>query len=258
MRYARLIGILILAAAAVAGAEYRIHLHDGRPVVDGVYVEGHGPYQFLVDTGAETNQLDGSLAREIGLRPKFRVEMATVSGVGTVNASDSIRLRLGTETAVTELLFTNMEAVRELSKDIRGVLGQTFLSRFDYLLDLRRRRIVFGSQRREGLRAEMEMSTGRPTVFTSLGRLVIDSGSDRLAVFDGGNGGGNILRTSNGLISARIVNGHRLFIEGREIRHVGAVSVVNPAGHGGEDGLLPVAAFDSIYFCHSESYLVFQ
>ena len=152
-----------------------------------------------------------------------------------------------------------MEAVRELSEDIRGVLGQTFLSRFDYLLDLRGRRIMVGTQSEEGLRAEMDISTGRPTVFTSLGRLVIDSGSDRLVVFDAGSGGGgNILRTSTGLVSARIANGRRLLIEGREIRHTGAVSIVTPGGSRGEDGLLPAAAFNAIYFCHSKGYVVFQ
>lgn len=227
-------------------------------MVDGVYVNGHGPYRFLVDTGAETNQLDVNLAREIGLRPTFRVELATVAGVGTAGGTDGVRLRLGAESAVTELLFTDMEAVRALSGDIGGVLGQAFLSRFDYLLDLRRRRIVFGSPRPEGLWAEMDMSTGRPTVFTSLGRLVIDSGADRLILFGAGQGGGAILRTANGFLSARVAGGRRLLIEGREVHHSGAIAVATPAGSGGADGLLPAATFDSIYFCHSMGYLVLQ
>ena len=136
-----------------------------------------------------------------------------MAGVGTVSGSDDVRLRIGTKAAATELLFTNMETVRELSKDIRGVLGQTFLSRFDYLLDLRGRRVVLGAQSQEGLRAEMDISTRLPTVFTSLGRLVIDSGADRLALFNAGNGGGgNNLRRSNGLVSARLANDLRLLI----------------------------------------------
>jgi hypothetical protein len=152
-----------------------------------------------------------------------------------------------------------MGAVRELSKDISGVLGQAFLSRFDYLLDLRGRRIVFGARQPEGLRAELDMSTGRPTVFTSLGRLVIDSGTDRLVLFGKHNrNGGVILRTANGFMSATASSGRRLLIEGREILYTGAVAVQAPAGNSAEDGLLPAAAFHSIYFCHSKRYLVFQ
>jgi hypothetical protein len=243
----------------MAGAESLLHLRAGRPLVDGVYVNGHGPYRFLLDTGAESNQLNVDVAREIGLRPAFLVEIATVAGVGLVGGTDGVRVSVGTETAATELLFTDMAAVRELSGDINGVLGQAFLSRFDYLLDLRGRRIVFGAGKPEGLHAELDMSTARPTVFTSLGRLVIDSGTDRLILFETHHRGGEtILRTANGFTSATVSTRRRLFIEGREIRHAGAVTVPTPVGSTAEDGLLPAATFHSIYFCHSKGYLVFQ
>ena len=41
-----------------------MRVRDGRPIVDGVYVNGHGPYRFLVDTGTMRNLIDADLARK--------------------------------------------------------------------------------------------------------------------------------------------------------------------------------------------------
>jgi hypothetical protein len=146
------------------------------------------------------------------------------------------------ETASTEVLFTSMEAVHRLSKNIQGVLGQACLGRFDYLLDLRRGRIVFGTRETQGLKAEMFLLVDRPAVYTSSGWMVIDSGVDRLVLFKAGP------------VKAW---DRRLMIEGREVWRGDAAVVARQEGFI-EDGLLPAAAFDSIYFSNSKGYLVFQ
>jgi len=256
MRDTCLVGILILAAATGSGNEFPIQVQDGRPLVDGVYVAGRGPYRFLLDTGAQSNQLDEGLAREIGLRPEFRVELETVAGVGWAVGASGVALRLGEVSASTEVLFTNMSTVREWSKGVRGVLGQAFLARFDYLLDLRERRLVFGSQSMVGIRAEMDITAGRPAVFSSLGMLVIDSGTDRLVLFGKGKARGPILRTANGRTREGGTVETRLFIEAEEINAGRAVRVTRPEGSSGYDGLLPACAFRAIYFCHSRGYVV--
>jgi len=33
----------------------RLSMRSGRPLLDNVYLNGHGPYQFLLDTGSETD-----------------------------------------------------------------------------------------------------------------------------------------------------------------------------------------------------------
>lgn len=45
-----LICSLIIAAGPLFGA-VKMQVRDGHPIVDGVYVNGNGPYRFLVDTG---------------------------------------------------------------------------------------------------------------------------------------------------------------------------------------------------------------
>lgn len=52
-----LICILIIAAEPLF-AEVIRHVRDGRPVVDGVFVNGHGPCRFLVDTGSNVNLIE--------------------------------------------------------------------------------------------------------------------------------------------------------------------------------------------------------
>jgi hypothetical protein len=258
MRYPRPIGNLILAAASLFGADVSFHLREGRPIVDGVFVNGHGPFRFLLDTGAQSNQMDIRLARKIGLRATFRVEMATMAGVAQMAGTGGVRMRLGAAEAVsTEILFSSMEAIHQLTTEIQGVVGQAFLANFDYLLDLRGRRIVFGTQERKGLRAGLILAAERPAVWTSLGLLAIDSGADRLILFGAGPSGGGNLRTATGVTRAVPARGSPLFIAGRRVRTAGAI-IVTPAGVQTEDGLLPAAIFKSIYFCHSKGYLIFE
>ena len=78
------LGLLILATAWSATAAVPLTARHGRPVVDGVYVNGHGPFRFLLDTGAQSSQLDVRLAREIGLVAAYRVELVSAGGVRKV------------------------------------------------------------------------------------------------------------------------------------------------------------------------------
>jgi hypothetical protein len=99
----------------------------------------------MLDTGAQTNQVEEALARQIGLAPAFQVEMATPTGTIHVAGGRVGKISLGTATASDlDILFTNLEGAHTLSSGIKGVLGQEFLGRFDYLLDFARHRLVFG------------------------------------------------------------------------------------------------------------------
>lgn len=39
----------------------RMQLRGGHPIVDGVYVNGNGPYRFFVDTGTSVNLIEANL-----------------------------------------------------------------------------------------------------------------------------------------------------------------------------------------------------
>jgi Aspartyl protease len=252
---------LIIAPGYLFG-EMRMQVRDGHPIVDGVYVNGHGPYRFLVDTGADVNLIETNLARSIGLSTTFRTQLASSSGVTVVPAADGIEVLLGSVKAERqEFLFCRLEAFRDRWPDIQGLLGQGFLARFDYRFDLRGKRLAFGKQDPSGTRARFRMISGRPAVSTSLGDLVLDSGAERLVLFgvepNVSRGDRSEMRTVAGSLQVGMVFSKTLTIGGRKIWRGDAVAIPN-RDETGVDGLLPVRLFNVIYVCNSEGYVVFE
>jgi hypothetical protein len=155
-------------------------------------------------------------------------------------------------------LFAGMDAVHGLSGDIQGILGQAFLSRFDYLLDLRGKRLVFGKREATGKRAAFQMLRGRTLVTTNLGDLILDSGTGQLVLFGeaGASGGQSYMRTLTGSGLVGLIQS-RLAINGRMVWTGQAVASPRRE-EPGVAGLLPIRLFRSVYVCNSEGYLVFQ
>ena len=240
----------------------RMLVRDGHPIVDGVYVNGNGPYRFLVDTGTNVNLIGSSLAQSIGLTASFRTEFASPTGLTIARGSDGIEVQLDRVKADNQkFLFSGMDAIHNRWTDIQGVLGQWFLSGFDYTLDLRGKQLVFGKQDQIGTRTPFTMPNGRMAISTSLGVLILDSGADRLVLFgvqpDSGPGLKVELRTLAGSQQTGMVFGKQLTIEGQKIWHGDAVTIPNLTEHG-VAGLLPLGLFRVLYVCNSKSYVVFE
>jgi hypothetical protein len=239
-----------------------MQVRDGHPIVDGVYVNGHGPYRFLVDTGADVNLIETNLARSIGLSATFRTHLASLTGVTVVPGGDGIEVLLDSVKAERqEFLYCGLEAFRDRWPDIQGLLGQGFLSQFDYRFDLRGKRLAFGKQDPSGTRARLRVISGRPAVSTSLGDLVLDSGAERLVLFgvepNRSRGGQSEMRTVAGYLRIGTVFSKPLTIEGRKIWRGDAVAIPK-RNEPGVDGLLPFRLFNAIYVCNSEGYVVFE
>jgi hypothetical protein len=253
-----LICTLIIAAVPALGA-VKLQVEQGRPVVDGVYVNGHGPYRFLVDTGSNVNLIETDLARKIGMKASFDVDLASSSGKTPVPGSGGNEVRLDSvEAGEQKFLFTGLEAVHKLDPDVRGVLGQWFLSRFDYLLDLQARRLEFGKQEQNGTRVHFTMINARTVVATSLGDLVLDSGASRLILFgvESVSRESGTIKTFTGSQAIGTAS-RKLVIEGRNVWHGDAVTMASRT-EPGVAGLLPLSFFKALYVCNSESYLVFE
>jgi len=251
--------LLVVSVGQLAVA-VKIEVVQGLPVVNGVFVNGHGPYRFLVDTATTSNHIEPRLARSIGLAAAFRTELT--SSVGTIAATgiDGVEVELDGARADRQMfLFTGMDAVHHLEFGIRGILGQGFLSRFDYLLDLRGKRLEFGRQEASGHRAPFRVVDGRAAVATSLGDLVLDSGAESVILFGvrpESTESGFTLRTLAGSQPVGIVY-RKLLIEGRRIWSGTAVAIPE-RNEPGVSGLLPLNLFRSVYVCNSESYAVLE
>jgi hypothetical protein len=270
MRHTNTIQILICSLIIAAGplcGEAKMQVRDGRPVVDGVYVNGHGPYRFLLDTGANVNLIETGIARKIGMSATFQVDLASSAGETQTSGSDGNEVALdGVKAHAQRFLFSGLEAIHGSSPDIHGVLGQWFLAQFDYTLNLRGKRIEFGKiepgkEAGSRTRTRFHKINARPVISTSLGVLALDSGANRLVLFgvrpDSGPDARGELRTVAGSQQVGIVSSKSLVIEGRKFWGGDAVAMPSRT-EPGVNGLLPLGLFKSIYFCNSESYVVFE
>lgn len=250
---------LILASSPLAKAT-NLRVQEGRPIVDGVYVNGHGPYLFLIDTGTNVNLIDANLARSIGLNATFQVDLGSADGTTSVPGSDGNEVALGTVKAEDQkFLFSQLGAIHDFSSDIQGVLGQWFLAQFDYTIDLQNKRLEFGKRDRDGIRVPLRMMNARLAVSTNLGDLILDSGASRLILFgaepDTGRVNTKAFRTVIGSERAGTVFINRLVIAGQAIWIGDAVAIPNQAEPGAA-GLLPLSFFKAVYVCNSEGYVV--
>jgi hypothetical protein len=262
MTQKQIFSLIIIAAAPLAGSTIpagqslvKLEILGGRPVASRVFLNGQG--RFLLDTGAQSNQVEASLVRKLGLAPSFQVEMDTASGTTRVPGGRVAEVTLGNATAANqEFLFTTMEAVHALSPDIQGVLGQEFLSRFDYLLDFRGRRLVFGATVQDGAHILVRMIDGRMAIQTSYGDLVMDSGTEALILFHtpASSAPGGTIRTASGAGAVSMVQDAMVRIGAKSYRPAMAAVVANPTAP--EDGLLPASLFGSIFVSNSAHYVI--
>jgi len=253
---------VLAALTAIAGAAqpdscFKIRMVEGRPVADGVYVNGNGPYRFLIDTGTTLNHLAPKVAKSIGLTPTFRTALSTAAGTEEVPGADGVEVAVYTIRAGGQrFLFAGAEALHQLAPGVQGVLGQAFLSRFDYWIDLRGKRMEFG--KREVAAGEIRMPFqsvyGRPVVTTSLGPMVLDSGAHEVTLFGGRmapTSGQMMTMTGPALIGS---TPGTMFIGGRVVWHGDAI--VLPGGaEPAAAGLMPMSLFRAVYVCNSGGYV---
>jgi hypothetical protein len=256
-----LICSLIMARGPLLG-EVKCKVRDGRPIVDGVFVNGHGPYRFLLDTGTNVNLIETGIAKKIGMNATFQVDLASAAGKVPASGSDGNKVALDPVKADDQkFVFSRLDAIHDVSADVQGVLGQWFLARFDYTLDLRDKYLEFGRRARAGTRSPFKLINARAVVPTSLGDLVLDSGAARLTLFgvrpNTGAGLMSEMRTVAGSQQIGPVPGKLLVIEGRKVWYGDAVAIPNRT-EPGVDGLLPLSFFKAIYVCNSERYVVFE
>jgi hypothetical protein len=100
-----------------------------------ISVNGTGPYDFLIDTGAQVNTIDETLAATLHLAAEGSVG---VNGVATYIRTSLVRIDLaagGKTVAAAQTVVASDTQLRSIDPQLRGILGGTFLEHFDLLLD---------------------------------------------------------------------------------------------------------------------------
>jgi hypothetical protein len=164
-----------------------------------------------------------------------------------------------------ELLIYNLAGDTEVPGRVDGVLGQNFLSQFNYLLDYRRSRITFDPvMAGGGAVVPFERIDGRAMIAvegisTGPWHLVLDTGAAQAVLF---RQPGSTRRKGKGFLITDIGSAEvststipRLEIRGTEVHGVEAAVIPRARGRI-EDGLLPARLFRSIYVNNREKYLI--
>jgi hypothetical protein len=260
-------------------ARFRL-LHD-TVVVISIEVNDQGPFEFILDTGTDTTILDAEFASRLSLVPIDVMTLTTVSGKQTLVRSSVRKMALGAAAVPDlEVLLQDMAELRRLDAHICGIVGQNFLSHFNYALDYGRRslRIELGSELRESLSAErvqIEISEGKmlvPAELHSFGRtkmrLLLDSGANSLILFRkmaqvrpaglsatllGADSHDNARGIRMGQVDALTV-GSRQFRD-LTVAFAPAASVNTLRL---EDGLLPTVLFRVLYINNRERFVMFN
>jgi aspartyl protease len=180
------------AVAAAAGEEPAQPLFEadaradriGRVLVP-VLVNGHGPFQFVLDTGANRTVLTPRLVDTLGLEiaAKDHVTLSGVTGSASVPTVLVDHLKVGD----VELKRERLPVADSLSEDTQGILGVDALAGTRIVIDFVRSRIQIRKARHEGLmdgltRVPAECRFRRLLMIkASVGRIpvsaVIDTGS---------------------------------------------------------------------------------
>jgi len=101
---------------------------------------------MILDTGASSCSVTPRVAGLLRLKPEYRVLDETPTDKRWIPGSRSVEVSLGTVVANNvEFLWQESRGFAEAGLEVDGVLGQSFLSRYDYLLDYKSRQLVLDS-----------------------------------------------------------------------------------------------------------------
>jgi predicted aspartyl protease len=126
-----------------AGIPFRINRSDHLIVIK-VHVNGYGPFDFLLDTGASMTVIAPRTARAAGIA-KGRRKVTAKGLKGSIGAT-VVRLkslRAGHwETTRLSAAIVNLESLeRTLKRKIGGIIGYNLLHRYRLILDYPKRRL---------------------------------------------------------------------------------------------------------------------
>jgi hypothetical protein len=137
--------VLATSTVAIVTAEARCpgnvasvpyHLVKRYEMVVEVSVNHGGPYSFLMDTGAQRTLLDPALASDLHLDITGEAEVAGPGFDRSASFAQTQVVEAATHAvAGLKVLVYDLEYLRTWGINVRGVLGEDFLERFDLLIE---------------------------------------------------------------------------------------------------------------------------
>jgi hypothetical protein len=253
-----------------------------------VDINRQGPFDFLVDTGAQVTTVDPALAAELNLQTKGT---AGVTGVGVSGRAPLTQLDLveagSHEVEHVLAVIQNLGQIQMEDHRVRGVLGGNFLEHFDLLIDYGRQILCLDDsiRMRSAVKGQhialvkgASSGAGAPQKLIVAVRvsgekrdllLQLDSGTNAPLLYETGKDMAR-LQTAGTLLRGRGTDGkeHAVALLAAQDVRVGPhvlqqVSFVVPVGgvksaKEGVDGLLPAALFERVFVDYAEHYVVLE
>lgn len=114
----------------------RLRLVQRSQIIVPVIINHSGPYDFLVDTGAQITTVDPALAGELHLKIEGTTGFVGVGFRTRPSFAHLDILEAGSHAVANPLVVVqNLGNLQAADPQIRGILGGNFLGRFDLLLD---------------------------------------------------------------------------------------------------------------------------
>lgn len=241
-------------------------------VVVPVLINDAGPFEFLLDTGTNTTIITPELAGRLNIHATGSLSLITLVGTEVVPRTVLDSLALGAKSIKRlEVLFDDLSGVRSVDAKICGVLGQNFLSQFNYLLNYTERYIEPDEdgeleRRLTGTPLAVESHEGKLLVTSQSTssrqetlRLVLDSGASHLVIFASACAKlGLKAESREGILIPTNAAGHHVMLRRLRQLQLGSERIrdlpfalmadLAPLESRSEDGLLPTNLFRTIFF----------
>ena len=258
-------------------------------IVVSVSVNHSGPYNFLLDTGTQMTMIDLALAGELHLSASGAVSVRSAGLRESASAAEVDLIEAGVHqvTGLKAVVF-DLGIKQGKSRDVRGILGQDFLDRFDLLIDNAHSMVCLdetGRMRAEVKGRHVELLSVVAGIGASLHKppviavrlsdgmrpvlLELDSGADVCILF-------NTSFMALGVLKGMFLQGNGASAELRMFRAVplqdmkiGPVeiakvpfisfSAAQKNSHSSEyDGLLSLGLFKRVFICHAGGFAVLE
>ena len=267
--YVHRLSLLLLMSLALPGQVIPIAVHGPLTMVN-VQLNGQGPFRMIIDTGASSCSMAPRVASLLKLNAEYRVLDRTPNGKRLTSGTRSVEVALGTRVAKNvTFLWQESRDLAEAGVEVDGVLGQSLLSRFDYLLDYKSGQLVLESPERQaadtrGKQIKFTRVAGRMLLTTmnpaeGSMRLILDSAASNVLLWRDGDyqvrGLTASLIAMNGRRVVNLIRMPLLVVGDQALQRLDVVVAPSLDEGREEDGLLPAELFRSIYVSNSETYV---
>jgi hypothetical protein len=271
----------------------RYHSSGNSQLTIPVTINHAGPYEFLLDTGAQISIVEPSLAEELQLKPRGEINVISVAANAAAQLVSLDLVEVGSAAVSQQIAAVqSMAQLQKINPRIRGLLGGNFLAHFDLLLDYGHKLLCLDNsdQLRQAIQGEhvpmanwnsspsassipdpILIAARLPDDRTKSTILKLDSGTNAPVLFTaslekpvGSTPGSQAVRGAVTGGSAQsfvmlpvkdVQIGPHTWVE---VRFVAPENKTEHTGRTGMDGLLPTQLFKRILISYSAGYVVFN